>query len=180
MLEIPYALSNFEFDDIKDCNSEKNMLDSLHTIYRGDTNVLRGKYGSLRGKLDDMRMQEAKNVAQYFSRIKEFVNVIKGYIGKIDDETISSKVLRTLFPIYAIRFFAIQELRCIPSSNLTLEGLVGRLNTIELSNFDNFKFDDVEFAFKVKFPLKEPNEKKKKKKVKYISSDSDIDEEDVE
>ena len=84
----------------------------------------------------------------------------------------------TLLPIYAIRFSAIQELRCIPGSNLTLEVLVGRLTTFELSNYDNFKFEIVESTFKAKLTLKEPKEKNKK--VKYVSSDSDIDEEDVE
>ena len=62
---------------------------------------------------------------------------------------------------------------------MALEGLVGRLTTFELSNFDNFKFDNFESSFKDKLSLKEPNEKKKKK-VKYVSNDSDTDEEDVE
>ena len=88
------------------------------------------------------------------------------------------KALRTLLPIYAIRVFAIQELRCIPGNNLTLEGLVGRITIFELSNFDNFKSENVESAFKAKLSLKEPKEKKKN--VKTISSDSVIDEEDVE
>ena len=87
--------------------------------------------------------------------------------------------LRTLLPIYVIRVSTIQELRCIPSSNLTLEGLVDRLTTFELSNFDNFKSENVESSFKDKLSLKEHNEKKKKK-VKYVSSESDTNEEDVE
>ncbi len=45
-----------------------------------------------------------------------------------------SKVLRTLLPIYAMRVFVIQELRCTDGSNLTLEGLIGRITTFELSN----------------------------------------------
>lgn len=69
--------------------------------------------------------------------------------------------------------------RCIPSFNLTLEGLVGKLTDFELSNFDNFKSDNVESTFKAKLSLKEPNEKKKKK-VKYVSIDSDRNEENVE
>ncbi len=65
-------------------------------------------------------------------------------------------------------------------SDLTLEGLVGRFTTFELSNFDNYKPKNVESTFKVKLSLKEPNEKKKKKKEKYVSSDSDTNEEDVD
>ena len=49
----------------------------------------------------------------------------------------------------------------------------------ELSNFDNFKSDNVESTFKSKLLSKEPNEKKKKK-VKYVCSNNDTDEEDVE
>lgn len=99
----------------------------LHTIYGGDKNVLRAKVESLRGKFDDMRMQEGENIAQYFSRIKDVVNAIRGATGKIDDDILLRKFLRTLLPIYAIRVYAIQELRCMSVNDLTLEGLVGRL-----------------------------------------------------
>lgn len=85
--------------------------------------------------------------------------------------------MRIFLPIYAIIVSTIQDLRCIPSTNLSLEGLVGRITSFELSNFDNCKFENVEYAFKYKLSLKEPKEKKKK--VKYISSDSDIDKEDA-
>ena len=58
--------------------------------------------------------------------------------------------------------------------------MVGRLTTFELSNFDNYKLENIETTFKDKVSLKELDEKKKKKKkIKYVSSDNDIDEEDV-
>ena len=114
-------------------------MDALHTLYGGDKNVLRAKVESLRGKFDDMRMQEGENIAPCCSRIKDVVNAIRGATSKIDDDTVLRKVLRTLLPIYAIRVSAIQELRCMPGNELTLEGLVGRLTTFELSNFDNYR-----------------------------------------
>ena len=80
--------------------------------------------------------------------------------------------------IYVIIVSTIQELRCIPRNNLSLEGLVGRLTTFELYNFDNYKLENIEYDFKAKISLKEPN--MKKKRTKYVSSDSDIDEEDVD
>ena len=90
--------------------------------------------------------------------------------------------MRTLLPIYAIRFSIIQELRYIPGNNLTLEVLVGRLTAFKLSNYNNYKSESLEYSFKAKFLLKDSYEKKKKKKrkIKYVSSDSNIDEEDVE
>ena len=113
-----------------------------------------------------MRMEEGENIAQYVARIKEVVSAIKGVTGQIDDDTMLSKVLRILLLFYAIRVSKIQELRCILGNNLTLEGLVGRLTTFELSNFDNYKPTNIESSFIDKLLLMEPDEKKKKKKKK--------------
>ena len=65
-------------------------------------------------------MEEVETVAQYVVRIKEVVSAIRGVDGLIDDDTMLSKVLRTLLPIYAIRVSAIQELSCIAGNDLTL------------------------------------------------------------
>ena len=70
MLEIASALSYAKFDDIKGCDSENKMWDSLHTIYGGDKNFLRAKAKSLRGKFDDMRMEEGGNIVQYCAGVK--------------------------------------------------------------------------------------------------------------
>lgn len=162
MLEIASSLSYTKFDDIKECDTAKKIWDAIEKIYGGDRNVLRAKSESLRGKFDDMRMQEGENIVEYCARVKEVANVIKGSNGKIEDETMIRKLLRTLLPIHAIRVSSIQEQRYTPSNDLTLEGLIGRLIAFELSNFDNFKYDNVESSFQAKIPLKEPKEKKKK------------------
>lgn len=183
MLEIASALSYAEFDDIKGLDSAKKMWDALDNIYGGDKNVQRAKSKSLRGKFDDMKMLEGETFAQYVARIKEVVSSIKGATGQIDDDIVLIKVLRTLLPVYAIRVSAIQELRCILGNDLTLEGLVGRLTNFDLSNLDNYKPENIESAFKAKLTLKESREKRQMKKigkVKYVSSDSNTDEEDIE
>ena len=126
-------------------------------------------------------MEGGENIFQYVTRIKEVVSAIRGATSQIEDDIVLNKVLRTILPIYAIRVFAIQELRCIPGNNLTLEGLVGRLTTFELSNFDNYKLESLESTFKAKFLLKDFDEKNlKKRKIKHVFSDSDTNEEDVE
>ena len=104
MLEISSTLSYPKFDDIKDLDSIKKMWDTLANIYGGDTNVLRAKVESLRGKFDDMRMEEGENIDQYVARIKEVVNAIRGDIGKIDNDTILRKVLRTLLLYMLLEF----------------------------------------------------------------------------
>ena len=90
------------------------MRTTLAKIYVGDTNFNRAKPESLRGKFDDMRMLESENISKYCTRTKDVVNAIRGLVGTIDDETVVRKVLRTLLPKYSIRFYSIQELRCIP------------------------------------------------------------------
>ena len=130
----------------------------MKTIYGGDKNVQRAKSKSLRSKFDEMKMEEGETIAQYVARIKEVVSAIRGANGIIDDDTVLNKVLRTLLPIYAIRVFAIQELRCIVGNDLTLEGLVGRLTTFELSNFDNYKLENIESTYKAKLSLKDSKE----------------------
>ena len=105
-----------------------------------------------------MKMEEGENDSQYVARIKEVVSAIKGATGKIDDDIVLSKVLRTLLPIYAIRVSTIQELRCILGNDLTLEGLVGRFTAFELSNFDNYKPKNIESTFKAKLSLKDSEE----------------------
>jgi hypothetical protein len=129
------------------------MWDKLKTMYGGDDNVLRAKSKSLRGKFDDMRMMEGENIVQYYTRVKEIVNAIRSANGEIKDEIVISKVLRTLLPIYAIRVSTIQELRCTLGKNLTLEGIIGRLTTFEMSNFDNYTPAIIESAFKSQLVL---------------------------
>ena len=60
---------------------------------------------------------------------------------------------------------------------------MGRLTTFELSNFDNYRPENLESTFKAKLLLKDTKEmkpKKKKRKIKYASSDSNTNEDDVE
>ena len=102
-----------------------------------------------------MRMEENENVVQYGARVKEVVSAIRCLGGTLDEDTVNSKYLRTFLPIYAIRVSAIQELRCIPGNNLTLEGIIGRFTAFELSNFDNYKLENVESSFKDKLSLQD-------------------------
>ena len=74
-------------------------------------------------------------------------------------------------------------MRYILGIKLSLGGIVGRLTAFELSNFDNYRPENLESAFKAKLLLKDTKDvkpKKKKRKIKYASSDSNTNEEDVE
>ena len=49
--------------------------------------------------------------------------------------------------MYAIRVFAIQEMRCDPNKKLILDALVGRLTTFELDNYYNYVLDSKNIEF---------------------------------
>lgn len=87
--------------------------------------------------------------------------------------------MRALLPICAIRFFSIQEPRYTTGNNLTLKGLIGRITTFELSNFDNFNPGKLDIAFSAKLKLDDSKEKKKKKKVTYVESDNESNDEEI-
>ncbi|WP_044908916.1 retrotransposon gag domain-containing protein, partial [[Clostridium] innocuum] len=145
-----------EFDEIKECTTAYEMWNKLKKIYGGDANVKRAKAESLRGQFDKMKMNEDENIAKYVERIKANVSAIRASGGTITDETVVSKVLRTLLPIYAIRVSAIQERRCEGNHNITLDALVGRLTAFELDNYDNYvpTSKNIESAFEAKVSLK--------------------------
>ena len=79
-----------------------------------------------------MRMREDENIAKYVERIKASVSAIRAYGRKIEEETVISKVLRTLLPVYAIRVSAIQERRCEENHKINLNAIMGRLTAFEL------------------------------------------------
>ena len=113
-----------------------------------------------------MRMMEGENIVQYCTRFKEVFNAIRGANGEIKDETMISKVLRTLLPIYSIRVSTI-------SNNLTLEGVIGRLTSFEMSNFDSYTPATIIFAFMSQLLLS-------KKKGKHVKSESDSSNDDID
>ena len=115
--------------------------------------------------------------------MKEVVSAIRSLGGQLEEETITRKYLRILLPIYAIRVSAIQELRCVKGNTLSFEGIIERLTAFKLSNFDNYKLDNLESTFKAKMTIKDTKEvqtKKKNGKDKHVSSDSSTDEDDVD
>ena len=73
-------------------------------------------------------------------RIKASVSENRPSGGDIKEETIVSKILKTLLPIYEIRVFSIQEMRCDPNIKLNLDALVGRLRDFEHSSDPNQGF----------------------------------------
>ena len=99
-----------------------------------------------------MKMREDENVSKYVETIKASVSAIRASSGEIKEETVISKVLKKLLPIYAIRVSAIQQRRCVENHNINLDAIVGRLTAFELDNFDSYVLasKNIESAFEAK------------------------------
>ena len=167
MIDIASALSYAEFDEVKDCKTTFDMWNGLKDIYGGDENVRRANAESLIGQFDQMRMREDYNVAKYMERIKTSVSTIRASRGEIKEETIVSKILRTLLPIYAIRVSSIQEKRCDSNKKLGLDSLVRILIALELDNFDNYvpASKNIESTFEAKISLNEKGRENKRQSI---------------
>lgn len=139
----------------------------LHKVFGGDKIYKEPRQKIKRVKFDQFKMKEGESITQYSERIKQSVSAIRASRGKIDDDTIINKVLRSLLPIYAIRVSAIKEIRCNRVNNLTLDTLVGRLTNFELDNFDKCAptSSNFESAFKVKLALRRKGGNSKRKQV---------------
>lgn len=61
---------------------------------------------------------------------------MKSACGKMEDSTMVSKVLRSLLPVYAIRVTAIQELRSIDKTKVSLDSIIAKMIAYELNSFD--------------------------------------------
>lgn len=90
------------------------------------------------------------------------------------------KVLITLVCIYVIRVSAIEEMRCDPKNDITLDVLVGRLTTFELDNFNNYvpNSSSIKYALQDKLSLKKKGWKSKSNKSN--SEDEDNFDDDLE
>lgn len=95
---IASSLSDNEYVEVQDLKTIFQMWNKLKIVYGGDPHIQKAKVDSLRGKYDEMRMQEGENIEEYRKIIKNVVNSIKSVGGKLEEDDVVRKILRTLLP----------------------------------------------------------------------------------
>jgi hypothetical protein len=78
------------------CDSTKEIWDKLQNVYEGDAKVKGAKLQTYRSQFEQLKMKEDEDIAAYFLRVDEIVNVIKGLGEEIKGSIIVQKVLRSL------------------------------------------------------------------------------------
>lgn len=112
------------------CTNAKQLWDKLGTIYAGDSKVKRVNIQTLRAQFEGLKMKEEENIFEYFERINELVNAIRGLGETVVDSEIVDKVIRTLPMAYNPKVSTLEDRENI--IKLTLDELYGILIAYEL------------------------------------------------
>ena len=78
------------------CTSAKQAWDKLKIIYEGGSKVKESKLPTYKGQFESIKMKEEENIGEYLLSIDEVFNAIRGLGGKLKENEMVRKVLRTL------------------------------------------------------------------------------------
>ena len=90
------GLTEYEFIKVMHCKSTKQIWDKLKNVYEGDTKVQRLKIQVYRSEDDSLKMQEEEDMTNFFQKVDEVVNTIKGLMKDVNEQEVVQKVLRYL------------------------------------------------------------------------------------
>ena len=90
------GLTKTIFVKVMHCETAKEIWDKLKNIYEGDNKVKREKLQTYRGQFENQKMKEEVNIAAYFLRVDEIVNIIRGLGERIEESIIVQNILRSL------------------------------------------------------------------------------------
>ena len=82
------GLTETIFVEVIHCETAKEIWDKLRNIYEGDEKIKGVKLQTYRVHFENLKMKEGENIAAYFLRIDEIVNIIKGLGEKVDEQVI--------------------------------------------------------------------------------------------
>jgi hypothetical protein len=153
-------------------NTTKDLWEKLQNIYEGDAKVKGAKLQTYRGKFEQLKMKEDEDIATYFLRIDEIVNVIKGLREEIKEQVIVQKVLRSLPMRFDPKISSLKER--VDLATLSMDELHGILIAYEM-RIEQDNPSRKEATFKAS---KKTNKNKQKPKSNYsCNNDSKEDEE---
>ena len=92
------GLNELEFFKVMNYASAKEMRDKLATIYHVETKVQETKLQAYRSQFESLKMGEEEDVANYFQRVEEIVNSMRGLGEKMEPNLVVQKILRYLTP----------------------------------------------------------------------------------
>jgi gag-polypeptide of LTR copia-type/Domain of unknown function (DUF4219) len=129
MCLIQQGVSDVVFPKIAAATTTKDAWTNLSTSYEGNTRVKGMKLQGLRREFETLLMKPDESIQTFLTRVQNVVNQMKVLGGTMTDETVVSKVLRSLKPDFDHVVAAIEEFKDL--TNYSLTELTGSLQTHE-------------------------------------------------
>lgn len=121
-------LDNFNL--ISTYSTAKEAWETLQNAYEGSTRVKAQRLQQLISKFEMLKMEEDESVSDFHAKLKTIANECFNLGGKMSQEKLVRKVLRSLPRRFDFKVAAIEEARDL--SQMSLDELVGSLRTFEM------------------------------------------------
>ncbi|VFQ97512.1 unnamed protein product [Cuscuta campestris] len=131
------AVDSSQYRLISNCTEAKKAWEILETTHEGDERVKTAKLQILVTKYENLRMDEKEKIAEFHGRVRELANEVENLKRPFTEDSLVLKVLRALPESYAMDAKAIRQAHDI--KNMTLDQLMGNLETIELQMNEEIK-----------------------------------------
>ena len=123
------ALSQEEFNRVVNCNTAKEIWDTLETTHEGTNQVKVAKIQMLSTKYEELKMQEEETFDEFYTKFMEIVNSLIGLGEKMDESKTVRKILRSLPKRFKPKIVAITESKMLTRSKLkNLEEIFSLMN----------------------------------------------------
>jgi hypothetical protein len=124
------GLAEAEFVKVMHLQTAKEMWDKLINSYEGNEKVKDEKLQTFTLKFEQLKMNEDEIVNNYFLRVEELVNSMKGLGEKFEESILVQKILRSLIDKFNPKVSAIEELNDLKT--LSIDQLLGSLTAYEM------------------------------------------------
>ena len=124
------GLTEIVFVKVMHYETAKEIWDKLRNIYEGDDKIKGAKLQTYRAQFENLKMKEEENIAAYFLRVDEIVNIIKGLGEKVDEQVIVQKILRSLPMRFDSKISVVEERSDLDT--MTMDELHGTLTAYEM------------------------------------------------
>ena len=112
------------------CSFAKEIWDKLYDIYEVYAKVKASKLQTYRGQFEQLKMKEDENIATYFLRVDETMNVIRGLGEEVDESIIFQKILICLPMRFDPKISTLEEI--IDLDSISMDKLHGIFTAYEM------------------------------------------------
>ncbi|CAM8892577.1 unnamed protein product [Rhodiola kirilowii] len=132
MSVIFYGVDENVMKMIINCEVAKEACDILQMAYEGTDKVCNSRMQIVTTRFEEMKMKDSETITKFNARVLDLSNEAAALGKPIDEERMTSKVLRSLPLRFAMKVTAIEEMHDI--SNMKLDKLMGSLRTYEMNH----------------------------------------------